>query len=85
MPFAHEQYSIIDRMNDENDTDREIRKLMFGPRFSIQALLEPLVKGGFPLTCRLTLTGGSVHSAATVINVSSLKHNVIQLHCPVVL
>lgn len=47
MPFAHEQYSIIDRMNDEIDTDREIRKLMFGPRFSIQALLEPLVKGGF--------------------------------------
>lgn len=33
MPFAHEQYSIIDRMSDEIDTDREIRKLMFYPDF----------------------------------------------------
>lgn len=85
MACAREQYNIIDRMNDEIDTDREIRKLMFYPRFSVQALLEPLVRGGVPLTCRLTLTRGSVHSMATVINVSSLEHNVIQLHCPVVL
>lgn len=46
MPFAHEQYSSIDRMNDEIDSDRGIRKLMFYPRFSIQSLPEPLVKGG---------------------------------------
>lgn len=82
------QYSI-DRMNDEIDTDSGIRKLMFYPRFSVVALQQPLVKrkkrGVFPLTCGLTLTRGSVHSAATVINVSSLKHSVIQLHCPVVL
>ncbi len=47
MAFAHEHYSIIDRMNSEIDTDREIRKLMFYPRFSIRALLEPLVKQAF--------------------------------------
>lgn len=44
--FAQEQCSSIDRMNDEMDTDRVIRKLLFLSRFSIQALRE-LVREGF--------------------------------------
>lgn len=47
MPLAHEQYGLNDRMNDEIDNDREIKNWMFYPRFSVQALQEPLVKGGF--------------------------------------
>ena len=39
MAYDKEQYSIIDRLKYKIDSDGEIRKIMFNPRFSEQILL----------------------------------------------
>lgn len=73
--------SIIDRMNDEIDTDGEIRKRNVLPKIFSAVSSRAISQRGVSIDT-LTDVAGSAHSTMTVINVSSLKRIVIQLCRP---